>query len=143
MRLLVVEDESRLALLLKRGLEERGYSVDVTGDSAEALWLATETDYDAIVLDVMLPSRRWAPVLLLTARDGIDDRVRGLDAGAPAGLARPARAEAAAKEFALLELSGTCAARSTGPSRADLETVRGAGYRLRSPKVPRCRSGCA
>src|SRR6266511_1840150 len=56
MRVLVVEDEARLALLLKRGLEEEGYAVDVTGDGAEALWLATEADYDAIVLDVMLPS---------------------------------------------------------------------------------------
>jgi two-component system OmpR family response regulator len=56
MRLLVVEDESRLALLLKRGLEEQGDAVDVTGDGAEALWLATEADYDTIVLDVMLPS---------------------------------------------------------------------------------------
>jgi two-component system OmpR family response regulator len=95
MRLLVVEDEARLALLLKRGLEEQGYVVDVTGDGAEALWLATEADYDTVVLDVMLPSLdglevtrrlrsggRWAPVLLLTARDGIDDRVAGLDAGA-------------------------------------------------------------
>jgi two-component system, OmpR family, response regulator len=55
MRLLVVEDESRLALLLKRGLEEQGYAVDVSGDGAEALWLASETPYDTIVLDVMLP----------------------------------------------------------------------------------------
>jgi two-component system, OmpR family, response regulator len=102
MRLLVVEDESRLALLLKRGLEEQGYVVDVTGDGAEALWLATETGYDTIVLDVMLPSLdglevtrrlraagRWAPVLLLTARDGIDDRVVGLDAGADDYLVKP------------------------------------------------------
>jgi two-component system, OmpR family, response regulator len=56
MRLLVVEDESRLALLLKRGLEEQGYVVDVTGDGEETLWLATESSYDTIVLDVMLPS---------------------------------------------------------------------------------------
>src|SRR6266508_1054812 len=90
MRVLVVEDEARLALLLKRGLEEEGYAVDVTGDGAEALWLATEADYDAIVLDVMLPSldgvevtrrlragKRWVPVLLLTSRDTIDDRVAG------------------------------------------------------------------
>jgi DNA-binding response OmpR family regulator len=56
MRLLVVEDEPRLPLLLKRGFEEQGYVVDVTGDGAEALWLATETSYDTIVLDVMLPT---------------------------------------------------------------------------------------
>jgi two-component system, OmpR family, response regulator len=102
MRLLVVEDESRLALLLKRGLEEQGYAVDVSGDGAEALWLASETAYDTIVLDVMLPSldgleltrrlrarRQWTPVLLLTARDAIDDRVSGLDAGADDYLVKP------------------------------------------------------
>jgi two-component system, OmpR family, response regulator len=102
MRLLVVEDESRLALLLKRGFEEQGYVVDVAGDGAEALWLATESSYDTIVLDVMLPSLdglevtrrlraggRWVPVLLLTARDGIDDRVVGLDAGADDYLVKP------------------------------------------------------
>jgi two-component system OmpR family response regulator len=116
MRLLVVEDESRLALLLKRGLEEQGYVVDVTGDGAEALWLATEADYDTIVLDVMLPGLdglevtrrlraggRWAPVLLLTARDGIDDRVAGLDAGADDYLVKPfSFAELAARVRALV-----------------------------------------
>jgi len=116
MRLLVVEDEARLALLLKRGLEEQGYVVDVTGDGAEALWLATEADYDTVVLDVMLPSLdglevtrrlrsggRWAPVLLLTARDGIDDRVAGLDAGADDYLVKPfSFAELAARVRALV-----------------------------------------
>ena len=116
MRLLVVEDEARLALLLKRGLEEQGYVVDVTGDGAEALWLASEADYDTVVLDVMLPSLdglevtrrlrsggRWAPVLLLTARDGIDDRVAGLDAGADDYLVKPfSFAELAARVRALV-----------------------------------------
>jgi two-component system OmpR family response regulator len=119
MRLLVVEDEARLALLLKRGLEEQGYVVDVTGDGAEALWLATEADYDTIVLDVMLPgldglevtrrlraSEQWAPVLLLTARDGIDDRVAGLDTGADDYLAKPfSFAELAARVRALVRRS--------------------------------------
>jgi two-component system OmpR family response regulator len=119
MRLLVVEDEARLALLLKRGLEEQGYVVDVTGDGAEALWLATEADYGAIVLDVMLPgldglevtrrlraSEQWAPVLLLTARDGIDDRVAGLDAGADDYLVKPfSFAELAARVRALVRRS--------------------------------------
>jgi DNA-binding response OmpR family regulator len=112
MRVLVVEDEVRLALLLKRGLEEEGYAVDTSGDGAEALWHATETEYDAIVLDVMLPSmdglevtrrlraeRRWTPVLLLTARDAIDDRVLGLDAGADDYLVKPfSFAELAARD---------------------------------------------
>jgi two-component system OmpR family response regulator len=226
MRLLVVEDEARLALLLKRGLEEQGYAVDVTGDGAEALWLATENDYDTIVLDIMLPGLdglevtkrlraggRWAPVLLLTARDGIDDRVVGLDAGADDYLVKPfSFAELAARvralvrrgrverptvlevgdlrldparrqawrgpvelelsptEFALLELFlahpdevltrtrmlehvwdfaydpasnvvdqyvGYLRRKIDRPfGRADLETVRGVGYRLRAPKGP-------
>jgi two-component system OmpR family response regulator len=101
-RVLLVEDEPRLAQLLRRGLEEQGYAVDVAGDGAEALWLATETAYDTIVLDVMLPTldglqvtrrlraaRRWTPVLLLTARDTVDDRVAGLDAGADDYLVKP------------------------------------------------------
>jgi two-component system OmpR family response regulator len=226
MRVLVVEDEVRLALLLKRGLEEEGYAVDTSGDGAEALWHASETQYDAIVLDIMLPSmdglevtrrlraqRRWTPVLLLTARDAIDDRVVGLDAGADDYLVKPfSFAELAArvralvrrgrverptvlevgdlrldparrrawraeveldlspKEFALLELflshPGEVLTRTRilehvwdfayDPSsnvvdqyigylrrkidrpfgRDDLETVRGAGYRLRDPKEP-------
>ena len=226
MRLLVVEDEPRLALLLKRGLEQQGYSADVTGDGAEALWLATEADYDAIVLDVMLPGvdglevtrrlrsgGRWAPVLLLTARDGIDDRVAGLDAGADDYLVKPfsfaelaarvralvrrgrverptvlevddlrldparrqawrgqARLDLSPKEFALLELflvhPGEVLTRTRilehvwdfayAPAsnivdqyvgylrrkidrpfgRLSIETVRGAGYRLREPEGP-------
>ena len=102
MRVLVVEDEIRMASLLKRGLEEEGYAVDVVGDGAEAVWLATEAHHDAVVLDVMLPAldgfevcRRlrgadcWAPVLMLTARQDVADRVRGLDAGADDYLLKP------------------------------------------------------
>jgi two-component system OmpR family response regulator len=102
MRLLVVEDEPKLGKLLVRGLGEEGHAVDlaVTGD--DALWMATATPYDAIVLDVMLPgldgmsvcrelrSREvWTPVLMLTARDAIDDRVKGLDTGADDYLTKP------------------------------------------------------
>jgi two-component system, OmpR family, response regulator len=119
MRLLVVDDESRLALLLKRGLEEQGYAVDVSGDGAEALWLASETAYDTIVLDVTLPSldgleltrrlrarRQWTPVLLLTARDAVDDRVSGLDAGADDYLVKPfSFAELVARVRALVRRS--------------------------------------
>jgi two-component system OmpR family response regulator len=102
MRVLVAEDEVRMAALLKRGLEEEGYAVDVAGDGEEALWYATEQSFDAIVLDVMLPgvdglevcrrlraTGRWAPILMLTARDGIPDRIRGLDAGADDYLVKP------------------------------------------------------
>ena len=102
MRVLVVEDETRMARLVKRGLEEEGHAVDVAGDGPEGLWLATENRYAAVVLDVMLPGfdgfelcRRlraagvWAPVLMLTARDAVGDRVRGLDAGADDYLVKP------------------------------------------------------
>ncbi|HEX5588289.1 MAG TPA: response regulator transcription factor [Acidimicrobiia bacterium] len=116
MRVLVVEDEPRMATLLARGLREEGYSVDVAHDGNDGLWRATEDDYDAIVLDVMLPgingldlcrglraSNRWAPVLLLTARDSIDDRVQGLDAGADDYLTKPfSFAELAARVRALV-----------------------------------------
>jgi len=109
MRVLVIEDEVRMARLLKRALEEEGHAVDVAGDGPDGLWLATENSYAAVVLDVMLPGfdgfelcRRlreagiWVPVLMLTARDEVGDRVRGLDAGADDYLANP---------FSLLELA--------------------------------------
>jgi two-component system OmpR family response regulator len=102
MRVLVVDDEVRTAALLRRGLSEEGYAVDVAQDASEALWRASEFGYDAVVLDVLLPGmsgfdvcRRlraggcWAPVLLLTARDAVEDRVRGLDAGADDYLTKP------------------------------------------------------
>jgi two-component system OmpR family response regulator len=102
MRVLVVEDEAKMANLLKRGLEHEGYAVDLAADGVEALWAAREFDFDAIVLDAMIPAPdgfevcrtlraegRWMPVLLLTARDGVDDRVLGLDAGADDYLTKP------------------------------------------------------
>ncbi len=100
--MLVVEDEKKLGELLGRGLREEGYAADVADRGEEALWMAHAVPYDAIVLDVMLPGadgfevcrrlRRdgvWTPVLMLTARDGVDDRVEGLDAGADDYLAKP------------------------------------------------------
>ena len=102
MRVLVVEDEVKMASLVRRGLEREGYVVVVAGDGAEALWAAGEQEFDAIVLDAMIPEPdgfevcrilreqgRWAPVLMLTARDGVEDRVRGLDAGADDYLTKP------------------------------------------------------
>jgi two-component system, OmpR family, response regulator len=101
-RVLVVEDEKKLANLLARGLREEGYAADVADRGEEALWMAQAVPYDAIVLDVMLPGldgfavcRRlrqegvWSPVLMLTARDAVDDRVSGLDAGADDYLTKP------------------------------------------------------
>jgi two-component system OmpR family response regulator len=102
MRVLVVEDEIKMAALIRRGLEREGYAVDMAADGAEALWAAREQDYDAIVLDAMIPAPdgfvvcrtlreegRWAPVVMLTARDSVEDRVRGLDAGADDYLTKP------------------------------------------------------
>ena len=115
MRVLVVEDEIRMARLVKRALEEEGYAVDIAPNGTDGLWLATENAYGAVVLDVMLPDfdgfevcRRlrqkevWVPVIMLTARDSIDDRVRGLDAGADDYLVKPfSLAELAARLRAL------------------------------------------
>ncbi len=102
MRVLVVEDERKMARLLERGLREEGHAVDVAPDGVGASWLATENEYDAIVLDVMLPDidgfevcrelrnrEVWSPVLMLTARDRVGDRVAGLDAGADDYLTKP------------------------------------------------------
>jgi two-component system, OmpR family, response regulator len=101
-RVLVVEDNVRMARLLRRGLEENGYAVDVVANGTEAVWMGQENEYAAIVLDVMLPGldgfevcRRlrghgqWAPVVMLTARTAVPDKVEGLDAGADDYLAKP------------------------------------------------------
>jgi two-component system OmpR family response regulator len=102
MRLLIVEDEPRMALLLQRGLVDEGYAADVVGAGADCLASATSVHYDVVLLDLLLPDldgfevcRRlrqqncWAPVLMLTARDSVTDRVRGLDAGADDYLVKP------------------------------------------------------
>jgi two-component system OmpR family response regulator len=102
MRVLVVEDEIKMASLIRRGLRSEGLAADVAINGEDALWMAAATAYDAVVLDVMLPGidgfetcRRlrseniWAPVLMLTARDAIEDRVAGLDGGADDYLTKP------------------------------------------------------
>jgi two-component system OmpR family response regulator len=101
-RILVVEDERKLADLLARGLREEGHAADIATEGEQALWMAQAAPFDAIVLDVMLPgidgfevcrrlraSEVWAPVLMLTARDAVEDRVSGLDAGADDYLMKP------------------------------------------------------
>src|SRR4051812_23010534 len=102
MRVLIVEDEVKMASLIRRGVREEGLAADVAIKGEDALWMAGSTDYDAIVLDVMLPGidgfetcrrlradGRWAPVLMLTARDSVEDRVAGLDGGADDYLTKP------------------------------------------------------
>jgi DNA-binding response OmpR family regulator len=102
MRVLVVEDDKRLASSVKRGLEAEGYAVDVALDGTDGKWLATEQDYDAIVLDIMLPglngyrvckelreAGNWTPILMLTAKRGEYDEAEALDTGADDFLSKP------------------------------------------------------
>ena len=102
MRVLVVEDEKRLAAALRKGLEADGFAVDVTLDGTDGLWMAREHAYDAIVLDIMLPGTNgykvcatlreegvWTPILMLTAKDGEWDEVEALDTGADDFLTKP------------------------------------------------------
>lgn len=102
MRVLVVEDEPKMAELIRRGLEAAGIVVDVAGRGEDALWMAASIPFEAIVLDVTLPGidgfevcRRlradgvWTPVMMLTARDGVEDRVAGLDGGADDYVVKP------------------------------------------------------
>ena len=102
MRVLVIEDDPKMAALIRRGLSEEGLVVDVADKGEDALWMAGSTDYDAVVLDVMLQGidgfetcRRlradgvWTPILLLTARDAVEDRIAGLDGGADDYLVKP------------------------------------------------------
>jgi two-component system OmpR family response regulator len=102
MKILVVEDEPKMLRAIRKGLEHEGYAVDAAADADDALSFGTEYEYDAIVLDVMLPGadgfevcrelrarERWAPILMLTARDAVDDRIHGLDAGADDYLPKP------------------------------------------------------
>jgi DNA-binding response OmpR family regulator len=101
-RVLVVEDEKRLAAGLKRGLEAEGFAVDVALDGTNGLWMAREHDYDAVVLDILLPGMNgyrvcaalrdegnWTPILMLTAKDGEWDEAEALDTGADDYLTKP------------------------------------------------------
>src|SRR5262249_2921684 len=106
MRILIVEDSEKMARLLKKGLERQGYAIGVVGSGQDAIWLAAENDAVALVRDGILAagawaiagfgvcrslrrSSRWAPVLMVTARDAVEDRVHGLDAGADDYLTKP------------------------------------------------------
>jgi len=120
MRVLVVEDERRLCNIIKRGLLEEGYAVDTAYDGEDGEYYAETTPYDLIILDIMLPKRDGiemcqqlrmkkvnTPILMLTAKDTIDDRVKGLDAGADDYLVKPfAFSELLARIRALLRREG-------------------------------------
>jgi DNA-binding response OmpR family regulator len=101
-RILIVEDDHVVADAVRRGLEREGFAVDVAADGTEGLWRVTETPYEAVVLDIMLPGMsgyeicarmraadNWSPVLMLTARDGDVDEARALDTGADDYLSKP------------------------------------------------------
>jgi two-component system, OmpR family, response regulator len=102
MKLLVVEDDKKIAMAVKRGLENEGFTVEVVFDGLEGVWRASEGNYDLIVLDIMLPGRNgfqicadlraagnWTPILMLTAKDGDLDEAEALDAGADDYLTKP------------------------------------------------------
>jgi two-component system copper resistance phosphate regulon response regulator CusR len=129
MRILLVEDESRVAGFIAKGLREQSYAVDVAADGARALYQAAINQYDLVILDVMLPVKNGhhvcrelrasgfrAPILMLTARDAIDDRVAGLDSGADDYLVKP---------FDFKELLARLRAlsRRSGPPRAEVLSV--------------------
>ncbi len=135
MRVLVVEDEPKLAAYLEKGLTENGYVVDVARNGIDGKHFATEGDYQLVLLDIMLPGvdgfgvlkalrqRATTPVLMLTARDKVEDRVRGLQEGADDYLVKPfAFSELLARVAALLRRGGTAtAAAPTELKMADLE----------------------
>jgi DNA-binding response OmpR family regulator len=102
MRILVVEDDYRISRFLARGLREQAYAVDVTSDGDDAVYKSSITDYDAVILDVMIPGRdgfsvcrelrargSFVPIIMLTARDTVQDRIEGLDCGADDYITKP------------------------------------------------------
>ena len=141
MRVLVVEDGVKMASLIRRGLREEGFAADVAIRGEDALWMAGATDYDVIVLDVMLPGIDgferaggcardgvWAPVLMLTARDAVEDRVAGLDTGADDYLTKPfSFAELLARLRALARRGHVRATRPCCRPAASASTRRRAG----------------
>ncbi|HEY7468292.1 MAG TPA: response regulator transcription factor [Acidimicrobiia bacterium] len=128
MKLLLVEDDKKIATIVKRGLEAEGFTVEVSFDGEDGLWLATEGSYDLIILDIMLPGRNgyqicaslreagdWTPILMLTAKDGDLDQAEALDTGADDYLVKPfSFAVLVARVRALLR-------RATGRSPAPVE----------------------
>lgn len=145
MKALVVEDEARLAELIRRHLKREGWSVDVVDNGVDAIWSATEFEFDVIVLDVGIPApdglevcqilrekECWTPVLFLTARDGVEDRVSGLDSGGDDYLTKP---------FALTELAARMRALSRRTMGARPAVLQSSGVALDSASRSVTRNG--
>ena len=137
MRLLIVEDEPKTGDYLKKGLTEHGYTVEVARTGADGLHLALESDFDLILLDVMLPGlngwqvlarlreKKETPVLFLTARDQVDDRVKGLELGADDYLVKPfAFSELLARVRALLKRGKPAAADALSVADLEIDPIR-------------------
>ena len=147
MRILLVEDETRVAGFIARGLREQAYAVDIAADGAQALYQASVNDYDLVILDVMLPvkdghtvcrelraSGVGAPVLMLTALDSVDDRVAGLDSGADDYLAKPFDfKELLARLRALMRRSATLRPARARVADLVLDTASHAVFRAGNP----------
>lgn len=149
MRILVIEDEAKLASYLRKGLTEESFSVDIAGNGVDGLHLAMEEDYDLLVLDAMLPGidgfsvlaalrqRKQTPVLMLTARGRVEDRVRGLQSGADDYLVKPfAFSELVARVRALLRR------RQAGPDQEGVTVMRLADLELDLLRRRAARAGC-
>lgn len=147
MRVLLVEDQARIAAFIRKGLQEEQYVVDVADDGAAALDFAAAAEYDLLILDVMLPRRDGfsvckelrrrgihTPVLMLTARDAVDDRVRGLDAGADDYLVKP---------FAFKELVARLRALARRPAETQAAELRAGDLMLDSATHHVTRAGQA
>src|SRR2546429_5789537 len=139
MRVLLVEDETRLANAVRRGLEAEGFSVDVAADGKDGFWRASEGRYDAIVLDIMLPGMNgfkvcsalreaghWTPILMLTAKDGELDEAEALDTGADDFLTKPF-------SFVVLTARLRALLRRGGAARPAGVRGRGPGFRPAPP----------
>ena len=150
MRLLVVEDEQRLAAGLRKGLEAEGFAVDVVHTGTDGIWMARENPFDAIILDVMLPGANgyqvcrtlrgegnWTPILMLTAKDGICDEVEGLDTGADDYLFKPfSYAVLIARLRAALRRGARPRPTRVGGRRSAVWTLRHAGFGFVAMEIP-------
>jgi len=143
MHILIIEDEKKTAAYLQKGLTEQGFTVDVSNDGEEGLLLASTVDYDLIILDVMMPLRdgwsvlqelrrsgKLTPVLFLTARDSIDDRVKGLELGADDYLVKPfAFVELLARIRSILRRGPVRQTEQLGVADLKLDSVRHKAFR--------------